>query len=138
MFVTSSSHSQKSSCRSYMCLSTVDVLVPSISCTLVNMYSSSIPSAWSYTLRRFSVIFLGTCNTLVVPLTSSFRILSSFLCRSAHPHQPTHLYSGRASCRHTQHKWSDHRFVYLSLQCHWYLSVAQHSTASLPEELQLS
>ena len=77
------------------CLLSTGISAPS---TLLNVSSSSLLITWPYHLRRFFVIFLGTCDTLVIPLICSFRILSLLVIPHIHLSILISFTSTRASC----------------------------------------
>ena len=51
---------------------------------LLTMCSSFILLTWPYHFSRFSILFLESCTTLVVPLMCSFRILSLLVTPHIH------------------------------------------------------
>ena len=65
---------------------------------LFTMSSSFILLTWPYHFRRFSVIFLDACTTLVVPLMCSFRILSPLVTPHIHLSIIISFTSSRAYC----------------------------------------
>ena len=76
------------------------LLFPGISTSniLLTMCSSFILVTWPYHFSRFSVIFLDTCTTPVVPLMCSFRILSLLVTPHIHLSILISFTSSRASC----------------------------------------
>ena len=65
---------------------------------LLTMCSTFILLTWPYHFSRFSVIFLHSCTTLVVPLMCSFRIVSLLVTPHIHICILISFTSSRASC----------------------------------------
>ena len=135
------------SCMGFSILGLAALFFFSLVCPHLAFLSLCAPLSFSSRgyrpLQLFFCNFLGCLHHFCYPASSLNVFISDLIppCDSAHPSRLLHLiyflscFLSPRCCPGLctiQQSWSDHSFVYFSLQVHWHPPVTQHSTASLP------